>query len=264
VGMHGRDLKSLFRWDMKRAQKVTNKLNHQLQAEARTCPFSPELSPSSRRLAQEYSDGNNVHERLFADSRRRVIEFNQEQNILKQLTPKCFAAHAEKTEQNKKRPQSAREVRKIHAPPPASVMRSLSPSPLSTKKIAPGLAAKEAKVREEIKSRKEAHRASLSVLPAQMRSQSAGTMSSAPRNKKGFAYKSTTQTGTGGWEGRKSRSYSLSHETEPPPPPKTSITQGKNIVKFNAKFTGIVDAVNTHGDVVPKEEWRASSSWKDV
>merc|ERR1719353_286906 len=91
VGLHARDLRSLYRWDNKRAHKINQTLNRQLEAEAANCPFSPELSAASRRIAEEYSNAN-VHERLVHDANRRRIDFHEEQSVQKSLKPHAYAA----------------------------------------------------------------------------------------------------------------------------------------------------------------------------
>merc|ERR1719440_2270903 len=89
--MQGRDLRSIYRWEYRRAHRVNAKLQQQLQAESELCPFTPNLSNSSRKIATGYSMQAGVHERLWQDGNRRHENHLQDREMLKQITPKAFA-----------------------------------------------------------------------------------------------------------------------------------------------------------------------------
>jgi len=241
VGMQGRDARSLYRWDIRKAQKVNAKLQNQLQAEARTCPFTPELTGASRKIAEEYTNAKNVHDRLFEDHRRRHRENTEEQAVLKKLTPKSYAdAGDENTkavaEAKKKTIQSARE-RPVSVPP-TWLMDAKRPASARAGR------GDEAGGR----SKKEPSRASMSVLPHRI-NRDPSSYDGGTRKKKGNPYAESASpkrdSGTTG-KARKSRSFVLMTEKPPPPPPKTAITGGKNIVMHNAKFAELVESVRTY------------------
>jgi len=234
VGMHGRDRRSLFRWDVKRAQKVNKKLQHQQEAEADSCPFSPALTHTSRRIAEEYSASKNVHNRLAEDALRRQEEFNQEQEIIKNLKPASFASVASPKVAT---PKSARDKRPMSAPGARSSQRHRSLSPRN---------GQAGKTRGEAspRSRKDTARASMAVLNmATINTLSERKSNGTPRAKKGFAYEESGATKGGNWDSRKSKSYSLSTEKPPCAPPKSGITSGKNVVKYHPDHTEVLDVV---------------------
>merc|ERR1740130_974611 len=111
VGMPGRDVRGLYHWENRRAQKVNARLKHQLKAEAETCPFTPELGTASRRLAGGYYGlDKTVHDRLYEDSRRRDIVFQKDQTILTKLNPKSYLNAGIENQKSAQGNKSAREL----------------------------------------------------------------------------------------------------------------------------------------------------------
>jgi len=106
IGMHSRDLRSLYRWDMKRAEKKDTKLKIQLDEEMKNCSFSPDVGPRSRRVASDYCASSPVHARLFADHKRRGFQKEQEEALRQSLTPKNFIEVARRNS------ESIREIRR--------------------------------------------------------------------------------------------------------------------------------------------------------
>lgn len=225
VGMHGRDLKSLFRWDHRRAQKMSTKLTNQTQDELGKCPFTPELTNTSRKIAEEYSVQRNVHDRLFEDSRRRELDYYQEQEIVKKLTPKCFARAADENVKSGQKPMSARST----SSPAVGSHRAWW-------EAQNGARSARALSREK-GNRSTTARASMSLLPNSL----VGMGSGALRSKKGFAYGSTAKR-------LSSRSYSLDEDAGAPPPQKVTVYGGKNVVKLNANNSNVLETARIHTD----------------
>jgi len=111
VGMPGRDVRGLYHWENRRAQKVNARLKHQLKAEAETCPFTPELGTATRRLVGGYNTiDKTVHDRLYDDSRRREIEFKEDQSNLQKLNPKSYLNASIESQKSAQGNKSAREL----------------------------------------------------------------------------------------------------------------------------------------------------------
>jgi hypothetical protein len=240
VGMHGRDRRSLFRWEMKRALKVNSTLERQLQAEAKTCPFAPALTTTSRRMAEDYAATKTVHERLAEDAIRRREAQTQEQAHLRALKPKHFIAMEE--EAKPKTPQSARS-RPKSAP---SGRSPLSPSagPFSARGQQGNLASRprSATPTDQGRSRKEHARASAAVMSCSLLTAKLSSFSGSPKAKRGFNY------GGGGGDRKQARSFGdTPDETELKFRPMAK-TGGKNVVHFNSAFSELVEIVTSHSD----------------
>mmetsp|Transcript_44374 Transcript_44374/g.77982 ORF Transcript_44374/g.77982 Transcript_44374/m.77982 type:complete len:608 (+) Transcript_44374:84-1907(+) len=69
TGLH-RNLRLLYRWDMKKDKDLKSRLDKQLEAESMQCPFKPEISAASNRITKDYIDIQ-VHKRLVKDAARR-------------------------------------------------------------------------------------------------------------------------------------------------------------------------------------------------
>jgi hypothetical protein len=234
VGMQGRDLRNLFRWDMRRAHKVHKKLSDQLEAESHCCPFTPELTSTSRKIAEDYSAVKVVHDRLFDDHRRREREYFAEQETMKKLTPTAYAMAGEKNAKSSKRPASARPVGTHRA-----WWENGPPSLLSARAGSPG----SPDVGEATRKREPA-RASQAVLLHRPISHHVGFGSTgALRHKKDFAYspegerRSTSR--------QRSKSYAVVAENTAPPVHKSAITGGKNVIKLSEKNAELIEAVKT-------------------
>lgn len=258
LGMQGRDRRSLYRWDMKKATKINKRLQMQQQVEANNCPFSPALTHTSRRMAQEYSEGKGVHERLAHDATRRHVDFQDEREAMSRLQSKAFAViqpqspispiNKESAEsRERRRPKSAQSARARSSPTVAS--GSARGSPQATRVRSESTDAQS--VSSGQKSGRVA-RASMPVIPsmaAQIRSYdgSAGT----PKAKKSFGYgKGAAEEPDCPKSQRKSMKPYCSTKVEraPPPPQKSAVTGGRNTVTYHSNHQGLIDAVNTHSE----------------
>lgn len=249
LGMSGRDRRSLYKWDMKKAVKINKRLQMQQDVETINCPFSPTLTQSSRRMAQEYSEGKGVHERLSHDAHRRHAALQAEQDVMSNLDSRAFAVvqpqspvtpiNKESAEsRERRRPKSAQSARGRSSPsvslassrgsPQAKNMRSESTDPSSGRRSA---------------------RASHPVIPnmaAVKYDGSGGT----PKTKKGFGYGSPAagEPDCPKSQRKLMKPYSSTkvERPPPPPPPRPAVTGGKNTVTYHSDHQGVIDAVNTH------------------
>lgn len=234
--MDGRSTRSLYRWDMRRAQKVNSKQQAQLQAEARECPFTPKVGGMSRRIAYDYAEGGAVHQRLASDANRRHIEFTQEQEVLRKLKPKHFA-----------KPQ-----KKASPPPKPKSPGRGRPASAPAARALPGQDGQGQRARSNLedggaRGRSAAPRASMAVLT----STRIGYESKGGRRKKGQQLNRSDSAGgsTLHRPSRKSR-WSVSVDRVSQPPPKTVMTGGVNVVKFNARHAELLNLVREGPDGV--------------
>lgn len=236
VGMHGRDRKSLYKWDHKRAHSLDVKIAKVLQTEAESCPFTPELSAASRRIAEEYS-ATNVHERLLADMRRRRVDQHEENMVQASLGPADFAEEETprkvKTPINKERPKSARSNVFGPGSPWAQTPRasSSSPSPKASYK------------------RNDASRASVQVLPNGLAGLAPVGDGKSVRERKANKPAQTASSGSAatGATRRTSRRgpRKQNAEEKAQPVPKSALSTGKNTVVFQSTFADLVHKVHS-------------------
>jgi len=261
--MRGRDRRSLFRWENRRAQKVNTLLNQQLEMEAEQCPFKPELSCASRRIAKDYSH-RKVHDRLLSDGKRRAFERNAEIARKITLTPGDFdtdpspTSPAAKALEKTPRAQSARGHVSAFGGQMASqqakfLARSVSPKGGKTERGPTTLSHK---------------RASLAVMPAGLKEIGRTGDSRSVRDRKGGSRSgSSIRAGSKASGGdsvcsarpkspnrASGRSGSMSPMEQPKMilPAKSAVTNGKNTVIYETCFADLMYDVHT-GNMLDNE-----------